>query len=338
MLWSPLSSDAPISPSPLTAHSNYASTLAFSPKGNMLVSGSYDEAVMLWDVRSGRCMRTLPAHSDPVRGVDFVADGTMVVSCSTDGLIRIWDAFTGQCLRTLVDEDRKGVTSVMFTPNGKFILAWTLDNCMRLWNYADGRCVKTYQGHVNKDFSLAGTVGSYFWSNNAASVGDQQEDEEEAAFVASGSEDGDVVLWDVTTKEILWRASSSSSFPSPRHQSHRDVVLSVHASRPTPEAPALLVSVGKDRDLRLWIEDIDPATLAARVARKENGQDPVARVAAGYAVDDDDDDVDARIRQMQMHEADGAMDVDAAENGHAHAAALLNGTTTTNGHAMDVDS
>jgi COMPASS component SWD3 len=62
-------------------------SLAISPKGNILVSGSYDEAVFLWDVRSGRRMRNLPAHSDPVSGVDFVHDGTLIASCSSDGLM-----------------------------------------------------------------------------------------------------------------------------------------------------------------------------------------------------------------------------------------------------------
>jgi COMPASS component SWD3 len=72
---------------PLLGHHNYVYSLAFSPKGNILVSGSYDEAVFLWDVRAGRLMRSLPAHSDPVSGVDFCRDGTLVVSCSTDGLM-----------------------------------------------------------------------------------------------------------------------------------------------------------------------------------------------------------------------------------------------------------
>jgi COMPASS component SWD3 len=72
---------------PLLGHHNYVYCLAFSPKGNILVSGSYDEAVFLWDVRAGRLMRSLPAHSDPVSGVDFCRDGTLVVSCSTDGLM-----------------------------------------------------------------------------------------------------------------------------------------------------------------------------------------------------------------------------------------------------------
>jgi COMPASS component SWD3 len=72
---------------PLLGHHNYVYCLAFSPKGNILASGSYDEAVFLWDVRAGRLMRSLPAHSDPVSGIDFSRDGTLVVSCSTDGLM-----------------------------------------------------------------------------------------------------------------------------------------------------------------------------------------------------------------------------------------------------------
>lgn len=72
---------------PLKGHHNYIHCLAFSPKGNILASGSYDEAVFLWDVRAGRLMRSLPAHSDPVSGIDFCCDGTLVVSCSTDGLM-----------------------------------------------------------------------------------------------------------------------------------------------------------------------------------------------------------------------------------------------------------
>ncbi|EXJ89129.1 hypothetical protein A1O3_02193 [Capronia epimyces CBS 606.96] len=235
LLWSPLSSDFPISPSPLVGHSNYVYSLAFSPKGNMLVSGSYDEAVFLWDVRAGRVMRSLPAHSDPVGGVDFLRDGSMVCSCAGDGLIRIWDAGSGQCLKTLVDEDRRPVTSVRFTPNGRFVLAWTLDNSIRLWRYTEGACVKTYQGHVNQEYNLSGTVGNYYSSTNPGAGAE--------AFLASGSEDGDVVAWDVTSKETLWRGKG-----------HSDVVLSLDFGR-TKAGQGLLVSGGKDRDLRVWSLD-----------------------------------------------------------------------------------
>ncbi|KAK7887568.1 WD domain protein [Exophiala xenobiotica] len=247
LLWSPLSSDFPIQPSPLIGHSNYVYSLAFSPKGNMLVSGSYDEAVFLWDVRAGRVMRKLPAHSDPVRGVDFLRDGTMVCSCSSDGLIRVWDAGTGQCLKTLVDEDRRQVTSVRFTPNGKYLVAWTLDGCVRLWRYSEGACVKTYQGHVNARYSLGGVVGGYRGTERGQGQGQGQGQGMMGgggAFLASGSEDGEVLVWDVTSKEVLWRAKGEAA--------HRDAVLSLDWGR-TKSGKGLLVSGGKDRDVRVWL-------------------------------------------------------------------------------------
>ncbi|KAF4335275.1 WD repeat-containing protein [Fusarium beomiforme] len=174
---------------PLKGHHNYIHCLAFSPKGNILASGSYDEAVFLWDVRAGRLMRSLPAHSDPVSGIDFCRDGTLVVSCSTDGLIRIWDTSTGQCLRTLVHEDNPAVANVCFSPNGRFVLAFNLDNCIRLWDYVSGTVKKTYQGHINEKFAVGGCFGVL----------------DGAAFIASASEDGSIVMWDVVSKTILQR-------------------------------------------------------------------------------------------------------------------------------------
>ncbi|KOS19373.1 WD repeat-containing protein 5 [Escovopsis weberi] len=171
----------------LRGHHNYIHCLAFSPKGNILASGSYDEAIFLWDVRAGRLMRSLPAHSDPVSGIDFCRDGTLVVSCSTDGLIRVWDTSTGQCLRTLVHEDNPAVTNVCFSPNGRFVLAFNLDNCIRLWDYVSGSVKKTYQGHRNSRFAIGGCFGTL----------------DGEAFIASASEQGDVVLWNVKTKELV---------------------------------------------------------------------------------------------------------------------------------------
>lgn len=182
---------------PLVGHHNYVYCLAFSPKGNILASGSYDEAVFLWDVRAGRLMRSLPAHSDPVSGIDFCRDGTLVASCSTDGLIRIWDTSTGQCLRTLVHEDNPAVTSVCFSPNGRFVLAFYLDSCIRMWDFVSmpSTVKKTYQGHANDGFSVGGGFGTL----------EDDESGQTSSFIASASEDGAVVLWDAKTKEVVQR-------------------------------------------------------------------------------------------------------------------------------------
>lgn len=220
-------------PQPLVGHHNYVYSMAFSPKGNMLVSGSYDEAVFLWDVRTARLMRSLPAHSDPVSGVDFVRDGTLIASCSTDGLIRIWDTATGQCLKTLVHEDNAPVTSVQFSPNGKYVLATTLDSSVRLWNYVEGRCLKTYQGHKNEKFSMNTAFGLYGATGHVIA----QHSQPRWAFVACGSEDGRIVLWDVSSKEILQEISG-----------HDGAVLGLSFCQQTED----LVSCGSDTRIRIW--------------------------------------------------------------------------------------
>lgn len=148
---------------------------------------------------------------------------------------RIWDTATGQCLRTLVHEDNAPVTSVRFSPNGKFVLAWTLDSCVRLWSYVEGKCLKTYQGHKNEKFSIAGTFGVY-------GDGDR-------AFVASGSEDNSLIIWDVSSKDMLQRL-----------EGHEGVVLGVD----THPDSSLLVSGGLDCTVRVWLrDDVDADDLEA---------------------------------------------------------------------------
>lgn len=204
----------------------------------MLASGSYDEALFLWDVRTARLMRSLPAHSDPVSGVDFVRDGTLVASCSSDGLIRIWDTATGQCLKTLVHEDNAAVTSVKFSPNGKFVLAATLDSCVRLWNYVEGRVVKTYQGHKNEKFSINACFGTYSADLEALKEeGDDLEGPSDWAFAACGSEDNSTVLWDVSSKEVMQVIKG-----------HDGVVLGVDVN----PHDQVLATCGADKTIRLW--------------------------------------------------------------------------------------
>ncbi|CAG8980113.1 hypothetical protein HYALB_00012754 [Hymenoscyphus albidus] len=234
-------------PAPLLGHHNYVYSLAFSPKGNILVSGSYDEAVFLWDLRARRQMRSLPAHSDPVGGVDFIRDGSLVCSCSTDGLIRVWDTATGQCLRTLVHEDNAPVTQVRFSPNGRYILAFTLDSCIRLWDYVSGHCKKTYQGHVNNKYSLGGAFGV------SSTEG----------FIVSGSEDGDILFWDVQNKNVVQRVSG-----------HDGVVCWVDTY---PGATGTVASAGLDGTVRIWVDvgdgGGDEETIADLKLHDEPGHD-----------------------------------------------------------------
>jgi COMPASS component SWD3 len=119
-----------------------------------------------------------------------------------------------------------------------------------------GTCVKTYQGHVNREYGLGGCVGTY--------TTDQRE-----AFVASGSEDGDVVAWNVTSKEILWRG-----------RGHRKAVLAVDFLR-GEDGRGILVSGGLDRDIRVWVEVCDDVDEAEELQDGDKEVQPhTARVAS----------------------------------------------------------
>jgi WD40 repeat protein len=74
----------------LQGHSDAIISLAFSPDGSQLVSGSKDRTVRLWSVASGKLLKTLEGHSKAVNCVAFHPNGKQVASCSADDTVRIW--------------------------------------------------------------------------------------------------------------------------------------------------------------------------------------------------------------------------------------------------------
>ena len=65
--------------------------MSFSPDGNTLASGSWDDTIRLWDVNTGRHIRTLSGHTDSVYSVAFSPDGTTLASGSGDGTVLLWE-------------------------------------------------------------------------------------------------------------------------------------------------------------------------------------------------------------------------------------------------------
>ena len=98
-------------------HTDYVWDVAFSPDGQMLASGSWDQTVRLWDVETGLLLNTLIRHTGLVESVAFSPDGQTLASSGWDNTIRLWNPTTGKLKKTLTDH-RGAVASVAFSPDG----------------------------------------------------------------------------------------------------------------------------------------------------------------------------------------------------------------------------
>lgn len=106
---SPPSRSGPILP---IGHSKGVDAVAVSPDGKLVASGGVDSTIVLWEVRTGKALRTLTGHSSGVTSVAFSPDGRRLVSGSWDGTVRLWEVETGAVVRTLAGY-RNGVIWVI---------------------------------------------------------------------------------------------------------------------------------------------------------------------------------------------------------------------------------
>ena len=85
----------------LEGHSRSVQSVAFSPDAKVVVSGSWDHTVKLWDTATGTCTQTLKGHNGYVQSVAFSPDVKVIVSGSWDHTVTLWDTATGTCTQTL---------------------------------------------------------------------------------------------------------------------------------------------------------------------------------------------------------------------------------------------
>ena len=123
-------------------------SMALSPDGTKLASGSMDSTIQVWDTSTG--LETLPAlhgHGNTVLSVVFSPDGTRIASCSIDKTVLIWDATSGDKLLSLRGHEQT-VVSVSFSADSIQIVSGSHDKTIRIWNAISGAQVRLpLRGH-----------------------------------------------------------------------------------------------------------------------------------------------------------------------------------------------
>ena len=189
-------------------HENWVHQVAVMPGAGMVLSGSDDETIRLWDIGSGQCLKTMQCSTG--RGTwsmspdgtllasscvwDLVAgrrlwklwgstaaitpDGGLVVAPGAKHDLEVFNVRSGRCERNLrghgADVDRAVVT-----PDGRQVVAAGSDGTIRVWDLASGECRQSFTGHRGRVTALAVTGDGH--------------------HVVSGSEDRTLRVWDLSS-------------------------------------------------------------------------------------------------------------------------------------------
>ncbi len=168
----------------LIGHFNSVSTVAISPDGKCLASGSFDDTIKLWNLETGELLHTLTKHLQPVLAIAFSPDGQTLISGSVDDTIKLWNLDTGEMIGT-IGEHSGSVTSIAdslaISPDGQAIASGSDDHTIKLWQLSTGELLNTFRHPRGV--------------NTVAISPDGQ-------TLVSGSSDNTIKLWNLATSEL----------------------------------------------------------------------------------------------------------------------------------------
>jgi len=214
----------------VTGHSDWVRSVAYSPDGKHIASGSrehkttLDSTVKIWDAATGECMTTLTEHGIDVDSVAYSPDGKRIASAITSGsqgsMVKIWNVATGVCVLKLMGHSNY-INSVVYSPDRQHIASGSSDKTVKIWDAATGVCVRTLTGHSDQVMSVAYSP--------------------DGKHIASSSFDKTVKIWDTATGECMRTLTGHSDAvlsvaysPSGQHiaSGSEDKAIRIDSSRP----------------------------------------------------------------------------------------------------------
>ena len=168
----------------LSLHSGRIWAVAIDNQKKRIASASDDYTVRLWNAQTGQCLTTLVGHSSWVRTVSFSDRGRYLASAGDDCTIRIWNTVSGVC-STVLDSSENWIRSVAFDPaNSRYLVSGGDAQVVRLWDRKENR----FESLAHHDHRICSVAFSH-----------------DGKWVASGSDDATVIVWNMSKKEITYR-------------------------------------------------------------------------------------------------------------------------------------
>ncbi len=217
----------------LQGHTEAVYALAFTPDGKHVVTGSGDRALKVWEVATGKELKTFAGptgHQNLVLSVSVSPDGSLIASGGSDNTAKVWDFPRTSPLREIAKSD--GTQALAVSPDGTRLAGGGKDGNIHIWNIADGKELFNLPGH-------AGPVAGVAFSPNGQ-------------LLASSGSDRTLRFWDAVKGQAI-------------------AVFGAHAGPVVPPVfhpgANLLASAGGDGVLKFWnLPPAPPRSLAAQHA------------------------------------------------------------------------
>jgi WD40 repeat protein/transcriptional regulator with XRE-family HTH domain len=170
----------------LHGHTNWVWSLAFSPEGDILASGSDDCTLRLWDVKDGNSIDVIEGHTLDVFALAISTDGQLLVSAGQDQAVRLWN-LQGQSLKTLRG-CTSGIRSLSLSPNDQTLASRGQDEMIHLWHL-----------RLDDDLTPLRPAKTFHIATMAISSLSFSPD---GQTVATNGQDGSIFVWDVLTGHL----------------------------------------------------------------------------------------------------------------------------------------